>query len=225
MAIIKCPECGKEISNTVSTCIHCGFQLAEHFSKLQAQDELQKELDEKLRSVENMVAPDKPNYFEGAGLCMFIMFLFMGGGMFICWLHIDLVLSDTSGMPGFFAVGLLLITVALFLIRRIINRCKRNIADYKQKIENWDEYKETEKERIISEYKVYSENINKYGNRDGKPMIVTQKDEHVMKCPACGSTEVKKISTVKKVVSTELLGLASSDIGKQMVCEKCGYKF
>lgn len=27
MALIKCPECGKEISDTCSNCIHCGYVL------------------------------------------------------------------------------------------------------------------------------------------------------------------------------------------------------
>ena len=27
MALIKCPECGKEVSNTVIRCIHCGFSI------------------------------------------------------------------------------------------------------------------------------------------------------------------------------------------------------
>lgn len=29
MALIKCPECGKEISNKAKTCIHCGFPFDE----------------------------------------------------------------------------------------------------------------------------------------------------------------------------------------------------
>lgn len=29
MALIKCPECGKEISNKAQACIHCGFPLSE----------------------------------------------------------------------------------------------------------------------------------------------------------------------------------------------------
>lgn len=28
MALIKCPECGKEISNKATACIHCGFPIA-----------------------------------------------------------------------------------------------------------------------------------------------------------------------------------------------------
>lgn len=27
MALIKCPECGKDISNTTENCIHCGYFL------------------------------------------------------------------------------------------------------------------------------------------------------------------------------------------------------
>ena len=27
MALIKCPECGKDISNTSEKCIHCGFPI------------------------------------------------------------------------------------------------------------------------------------------------------------------------------------------------------
>lgn len=29
MALIKCPECGKEISDKAPTCIHCGFPISE----------------------------------------------------------------------------------------------------------------------------------------------------------------------------------------------------
>jgi len=29
MALIKCPECGKEVSDKASACIHCGYPLAE----------------------------------------------------------------------------------------------------------------------------------------------------------------------------------------------------
>lgn len=28
MALIKCPECGKEISDTTSKCIHCGYEFS-----------------------------------------------------------------------------------------------------------------------------------------------------------------------------------------------------
>lgn len=45
------------------------------------------------------------------------------------------------------------------------------------------------------------------------------------KCPTCGSTNIKKISGTKRWLSTGLFGLASSNIGKNMCCQNCGYKW
>ena len=33
MALIKCPECGKDISDTCDQCIHCGFKLKKDFNQ------------------------------------------------------------------------------------------------------------------------------------------------------------------------------------------------
>lgn len=44
-------------------------------------------------------------------------------------------------------------------------------------------------------------------------------------CPTCNSTDVQPISTVKRVASTAVMGLASSTIGKSYECKKCGYKW
>ena len=43
------------------------------------------------------------------------------------------------------------------------------------------------------------------------------------KCPMCSSNKIMNISTAKKVVSTELLGLASNKIGKTYQCDECKY--
>lgn len=45
------------------------------------------------------------------------------------------------------------------------------------------------------------------------------------KCPTCGSTNIKKISGAKRWLSAGLFGLASSNIGKSMCCQNCGYKW
>ena len=34
MALIKCPECGKDISDKAKACIHCGFPIDEYISSL-----------------------------------------------------------------------------------------------------------------------------------------------------------------------------------------------
>ena len=33
MALVKCPECGKEVSEKAPQCINCGFPISEHFRK------------------------------------------------------------------------------------------------------------------------------------------------------------------------------------------------
>lgn len=44
-------------------------------------------------------------------------------------------------------------------------------------------------------------------------------------CPACHGYNTKRISTTKRVVSTSLIGLASSTIGKQYECLDCQHKW
>ena len=34
MSLIKCPECGKEISNKANTCIHCGYPIHKHLPQV-----------------------------------------------------------------------------------------------------------------------------------------------------------------------------------------------
>ncbi len=45
------------------------------------------------------------------------------------------------------------------------------------------------------------------------------------KCPTCGSPDVKKIGSGKRLVSIGFFGLASSNLGKTMQCGSCGAKW
>lgn len=44
---------------------------------------------------------------------------------------------------------------------------------------------------------------------------------NLIRCPMCGSTNVKKISTTNRMLSIAAVGLASGKIGKQYKCNKC----
>ena len=48
---------------------------------------------------------------------------------------------------------------------------------------------------------------------------------NVPKCPTCGSTNVNKISSVKKATGFFAVGIFSSNFGKTMECKNCGYKW
>lgn len=58
-----------------------------------------------------------------------------------------------------------------------------------------------------------------------KPVLNSSQQTCIPKCPTCGSTNIQKISGTKRWLSTGLFGLASSDVGKTMVCKNCGYKW
>lgn len=52
MALIKCPECGKEISEYADSCPNCGYSIKDYFEKKKQekkQKELEKEREERSR--------------------------------------------------------------------------------------------------------------------------------------------------------------------------------
>ena len=51
---------------------------------------------------------------------------------------------------------------------------------------------------------------------------VLEENIRMPKCPTCGSTNISKIGTVNRMISTSLFGLASSKIGKTHKCNNCG---
>ena len=70
------------------------------------------------------------------------------------------------------------------------------------------------------------ENSRNVHLRKGVNVAIQQpKPTNTPHCPTCGSTDIQKISGMKRWLSVGLFGLASSDVGKTMVCKKCGYKF
>lgn len=80
---------------------------------------------------------------------------------------------------------------------------------------------------IIAMSKLKEDNIIEFYDKLSQIKQNTQQniDDNIPKCPTCGSTNIKKISATKRWVGTGLFGLASSDMGKTMQCNSCGYKF
>lgn len=54
---------------------------------------------------------------------------------------------------------------------------------------------------------------------------IERKMDNKPKCPTCGSLNVEKISTGKKVFGGAMFGLFSSDVRNTMHCKNCGYKW
>ncbi len=55
MALIKCPECGKEVSDTSKNCIHCGYVFKEENNVTQPQKVVHVEVPKKEKSSKNFL--------------------------------------------------------------------------------------------------------------------------------------------------------------------------
>lgn len=70
-----------------------------------------------------------------------------------------------------------------------------------------------------------------YGNADGissvstPPSSTVNKETNIPKCPTCGSTNVRFISSGKKAIGFLTVGIFSSSFGKSYECENCKYKW
>lgn len=77
-------------------------------------------------------------------------------------------------------------------------------------------YLEKEKQSKYIDYTSFHNNV---------PIQPQTQQQNIPKCPTCGSTNIQKISTTRRLVTTGLFGLASSNVGKTMLCKNCGYKW
>ena len=87
------------------------------------------------------------------------------------------------------------------------------------KIEEYDTeahqiYKQKLRERVMARRKQQS--------NQQSPAPASTNQPH---CPVCQSTNIEKIGMFKRMLSTNMFGIASKKIGKQFHCKNCGYDF
>lgn len=61
--------------------------------------------------------------------------------------------------------------------------------------------------------------------KEKRQLEQNSKEQFVPKCPTCGSSDIKKISTTAKVIGAGLFGLLSKTAKSQFECKNCGYKW
>ena len=106
MALITCPECGREVSDTVNQCIHCGFML-----KRKAR--VESELREETTREEHKETGIKPICLRGgpSGAGVMVVINFIGGLLALGAAIVFLVISLRD--KTFF--GLLALTIISFI--------------------------------------------------------------------------------------------------------------
>lgn len=188
MALIKCPECGKEVSDTAVACPSCGYGIASYMEQIKEQRRYQQKLD----SIPMPVHPKKENGW------FVLMGFFILGTLLMIQRFISVEPKNSSG-----------ITFIIFLFGFCIFSCIF-FREHNYKIE-------------MEQYNLAMRDFEAYKRK----LILEQeaKEQQIIKCPNCGSANTKRITTVDRVVSTTMVGVASSKIGKQFECKDCGYKW
>ena len=194
MALIKCPECGREnVSDSAEACPECGYGIKAHFERIKQEDIKQqqarmKEEYEK-RRIENVKKPDKPSAFNG--LMIFGILCLVGG--VLCLVVPDMMIFSVFE----FAIG-------GWLCYDGNKQYEKEKASYELSLRNFEAYqrekiREQDEERRREEIRIANS----------------------IKCPVCGSSDTERITSVNRAVSIATVGLASGKIGKQYRCKKC----
>ncbi len=137
---------------------------------------------------------------------------------------VALIIAIATLVFGFWAIsnhGIVFVLLGLFIFagacvafneyRKDVYKnhlAKTDYNAYQEYIEQ-EQQKEKEQQEFLQKQKE-EKTAKKYNN-------------YKYKCPMCGSNKIVNISTAKKVVSTEMLGLASNQIGKTYQCDECKY--
>ncbi len=248
MALIKCPECGKEISDKASVCIHCGFPL-----NLLSEGDISTKIERDL--VENELSTIKDKDIRN----LYSLEIIDSNGSNVKIITILKGYFRYSLEEAKQAVSVLPILVEGFFDMKSIRCIAQELLDagvdysiYQDNREILFDLDITDKieKRALESSNVgtgavikqcpqcgqitnqpdafycpkcnvrYERIINNY-----QEYRYEEQEKNIPKCPTCGSTKIQKISSTKRWFTTGVFGLASSNVGKTMECKNCGYKW
>lgn len=207
MALIKCQECGKEVSDKSENCIHCGYGLKQHFEEIKKKEIEKKanEIEEKNRAIKleqetQMINPPSSKPIMNGSILFGIFWMFLAIVM-ACLQSWGLALVE-----GFFAFVLLMGGYSkLQESRELFEKYSNNPDEYKKQLA-------LDKIHIEELQKQMQENKQNKNNLQGQ-----------IKCPTCGSINVNRITTSTKVVNTAMFGLFGNKRKMQFQCDSCKY--
>ncbi len=228
MALMNCPECGKEnVSTTASACPNCGFAIKEYIANRVRQQEIrQNELREArekeaeirrrkaaeqrrketeatrqadaIKNLQIEIAANTKYMLVSVGVCV-------GTFLFAC-------------MLAFFSIKLLgylfmaAAFIAFFAFCYFLGEKQSRVKDLDLAKQKYEEY-----EKLLGSW---AEETERYQQAQHK-----QWEANHPICPACGSRNTSRISTLNRTASVATFGLASSKIGKQYECKACKHKW
>lgn len=201
MALIKCKECNKEISDKATTCIHCGCPIEKEIEIYDfIKDKLEKNKYFKSKTLlecqkELSIAPDEIKTI------------------------IEKIIQEHEDDEKKQKKEAQLMEYALNQIEASIPKCPTCGSTISEELLN---------EILLKEDKKRREEEIRQSRMKAQTTVAARELEQqneIAKCPTCNSTDIEKISMVGKITSVSVFGLASNNIGKTFKCNKCGYKW
>ena len=114
---------------------------------------------------------------------------------------------------------------AVVFLKKILND-SISIGNIVNIIEYIDMYKEVPKEYEIRNFSKEEDQDLAYEILFKKPSTNNKiQTDKSIKCPTCGSSDIKKITVGQKVTNIALFGLFGNKRTKQFHCENCGYEW
>ena len=246
--VYYCPKCGKILSQDKSTCYHCKSDIVpkeslhdyEYYKRKSMMlvgnysyanqilideevfytESFGTTVDEKLETIKHKKAQElkekqrkdaisaiewEISFFKKAGIACLLGGLFGIVLFFVFVIYIDNAFF--SEILAFASIG-----VSIFCIWFLVH-IPSGIRENKDKIQ-----------QIENDFETYQKAQNAVQQKQTDKMMRDIRAAHP-KCPNCGGTNTKRISTVNRAASVATWGLASSKIGKQYECQSCRHKW
>jgi len=223
MALVNCPDCNKEISDSAEQCIHCGCPV-----KVVQKEQNRQRANKSVEDINDNPVMIKFNEYKDIcrneisknqekidklslplgiiGVPAIIFFVIM----IFTLSHPDDSTIKTIGLFGFLAT-VIPVCVLAYISSSLENKNKYLLYDMEQT-------KNTLPKELLDVIK----NKEKLDNQARYETLARLSSKNP-KCPHCQSTSIKRISTTSRVISTSMVGLGSKKLGKSFECKSCGY--
>lgn len=230
MALVKCPECGREkVSDSADMCPDCGYAIKIHFEKVKAEEEAKRQAYEKARleeqakieaqqRLERMCSPEVQEKTierlkEKKKKAIQTIWI-SAVSLIVCFFLLVWSWSNSRhGSLGF------IILISLFGGFIAFGMLLNGHSDYSNADLDLDaatkdmhKYYDRVQQRLNEAVASLNQSTAEYNAKHPA-------------CPNCGSRKTERISTLNRSASVALTGLASSKIGKQYECKNCKHKW
>ena len=219
MALIKCPDCGREISNSAPACIFCGRPL----------DDLPKKVIRKCGTGEVVVLKQHITQDNAQRYIDSIMsnpvtkhtYAFRSGSQLLI-VPDDEPCNDVKCLKN-----VVTIPGPNWFVLQADHLTQKEAALYRSELirkfrENDPHYDASRVAIVDTDANIQYHNPN-YTFEPYVPKTAPQPTGP--RCPTCGSTSVERISTTAKAAGAFAFGLFSKTAHSQFRCKSCGYKW